>query len=130
MPMTTAETDRRVDEARESLVARIEELGRRLHGARERLDVKRYIVAHPLIAVGAALALGAVLGFVGGGKRKSKSADKRGLGATLGAAVGTLVMAGLKEIAVHQIRRQFEGGDRDREAEASSEPELESFFKH
>jgi hypothetical protein len=128
MPMTTAETDRRVDEARESMVARIEELGRRLHNARERLDVQRYIVAHPLIAVGAAFALGAVLGFVGGGKR-GKSADKRGLGGTLAAAVGTLVMAGLKEIAVHQIRRQFEGG-RDREAEASSEPELESFFKH
>ena len=69
--MQVTEDDRRVEQAKESLMARVDELGRRFKEAREKLDIKSHIEAHPLIAVGAALALGALIGIPGGGRRST-----------------------------------------------------------
>ena len=120
--MSAAETERRVEEARASLIARIEEIGRRVRSVRERIDVERYIVAHPLVAVGAAFAAGVALAALGGRKRSGERATG------LRAVIGSLAVAGVKEIAMHQLRGWLDPASA--QAATSRQPEVESFLAH
>ena len=139
------QTERRVEEAKASLIANAEELGRRFKEAKDKMDIPARIAEHPWIAVGATLAVGALLGLVGGGPRSQvvmrsgvdTEADvKRGLLAMGGAALGTLVVQFAKDFAVRQLVNHASHwmDQRDRmspnEAPASRMPETESFFRH
>jgi hypothetical protein len=107
METTTQDPDRRVEEARESLLARVEELGKRLQGAKDKLDIPAHIAAHPRLAVGIAFAAGMLLGFPG---KRSKSSNSVGAaevkGGLVGAAMatlGTLAFALAKNVAFHHL---------------------------
>ena len=130
--MATMHTDRldpdRLDEARASLIARIEELGRRLHAARERFDLPAHIVAHPLAAVGIAFAAGALLGI--SRRRPAKADSERSLAGVVAAGVGALALRVGKEIAFKQAADYARGWWSAREAAASREPEMETFLAH
>lgn len=145
---TDQDSDRRVEEAKASLMAHADELGRRFKDAREKMDIPAKIAEHPMIAVGAAVALGAFLGLLGGGARPKvvvKSAPaldspevKRGLMTMAGAALGSLVVQFAKDFAVRQLVNHASSWiDADQraataatEAGASRVPETESFFRH
>ena len=141
---TDIETDRRVEQANESLMEHAEELGKRIKEAREKLNIPAKIGEHPLVAVGAALALGAFLGLLSGGPRprvivrpkqklEAEPEVKRGLITAASAMLGTLVVQFAKDFAVRQlVNRASTWMDRDDspEARASHVPETESFFKH
>ncbi|MBA3502399.1 MAG: hypothetical protein M4D80_38965 [Myxococcota bacterium] len=107
METPTQDPDRRVDEARESLLARVEELGKRLQGAKEKLDIPAHIAAHPGLAVGIALAAGALLGFPGKRSRSSTPGAaevKSGLMGAAMATLGSLVFALAKNVAFDHLR--------------------------
>jgi hypothetical protein len=133
--MATMHTDRldpdHLDEARASLIARIEELGRRLHAARERLDLPAHIVAHPLAAVGIAFAAGALLGMRR--RRPITPGDgpvERSFARVVAAGIGALALRVGKEIAFKQAADYARGWWSAREAAASREPQMETFFRH
>jgi hypothetical protein len=118
-----------LDEARASLIARIEELGRRLHEARERLDIAAYITAHPLASVGAAAAVGALLGLR---RRKPRAGHvvERSFAGAVAAGVGALALRVAKEIAFKEVADVARGWWSSREAAASHDPQMEMYFEH
>ena len=87
-------TDRQIEAARASLVAHLGEIGRRVKAVRARLDVPSHIAAHPLAAVGAALALGALLGMRGGKRGSAGAGDEAASG------IGKAALAGLAALGV------------------------------
>jgi hypothetical protein len=123
--------DRRIEEAKASLVARIDELARRLREARHKLDVPAHIAAHPFIAVGAAFALGALLGS----RRRrvrTRADSERGVGGAIVAALGALAMSAAKDFALHHAKGaagRWLDAHAD-EAEVSRRREMESFLEH
>jgi len=139
-PVHERETDRRVEAAKASMLARMEELGRRLRDARNKIDLRAHIVAHPQLAVGIAFGLGALLALPGGGKKKSKipadSAEvKSGLIGAAMATLGSLAFTLLKDVAMRragvvaldwwQNRQGSIGGT---EAQAPRAQSAEAFF--
>ncbi|HEU0033362.1 MAG TPA: hypothetical protein VFQ53_22175 [Kofleriaceae bacterium] len=142
MDTNTRETDQKIEQAKASFSARAEELGRRISDVRQKLDIKGHIAAHPHLAVGAAFALGVVLGLVtgGGGHSKAKrgsrqdEATKRTIGGAIGGAISALLFAALKEAAVTYAKHYFAGGPgvatTGTEAAASRQPAVESFLEH
>jgi hypothetical protein len=137
METTTQEDpDRRVEEARESLLARVEELGRRLQDAKDKLDIPAHIAAHPRLAVGIAFAAGALLGFPGKHSKShvpGKAEVKSGLVGAAMAALGSLAFALAKNVAFHHLSGQAKTWwDRKyaMEADASRTQDVESFLKH
>lgn len=137
---TAQDPDRRVEEARASLLARVEEIARRVHDAREKLDIRAKIIAHPWPAVGIAFAAGALLALP---KRSSKSrpiraAEARGevkggiVGATV-AMIGTLAFTLAKNVAMHHLSgmaRDWWDQRSQMEADASRTRDVESFLEH
>jgi len=136
MATTTHDPDperARIDEVRAHLIERIEELGRRFHAARAKLDLRAHIVAHPLASVGAAFAVGALLGLSGRAPRPAAAAAtdaavKRGIGGVIAAGVGAFALRLAKEIALKQVAESARGWWSAREAAASREPAMETFF--
>jgi hypothetical protein len=128
--------DRLIEDARASLVEHLGELGRRFRAARERLDIPAHIVAHPLPAVGAAFAIGALLGMRGGGRRARKEAGQAGLGSAVMAAVGALAVRLVKELAMRGAAQAAKGwweqrqGVSPSERRASYQPSMEPFLRH
>jgi hypothetical protein len=57
--------DEEIARAKESLMARMEELNRRFQSAKHKLDLEAHIAAHPIASVGVALAAGLLLGSHG-----------------------------------------------------------------
>ncbi len=51
--------------AKESLMARMDELGKRFQSAKHALDLEAHIAAHPIVSAGIALAAGMLLGSHG-----------------------------------------------------------------
>ncbi len=97
--------DRRVEQARASLLARIEELGRRLDDARERFDIRARIAAHPMAAVGIAFAVGALLALP---KKRvplatTSEETKVGMMSALVAALGSMAFGVVKSAAIHHL---------------------------
>lgn len=133
---TQDDPDRRVEEARESLLARVEELGRRLQGAKEKLDIPAHISAHPRLAVGIAFLAGALLGFPGKRSKSSmpdKAEVKSGLVGAAMATLGSLAFALAKNVAFHHLSGQAKNWwDRKyaMEADASRTRDVESFLEH
>ena len=137
---TTQDPDRRVEEARASLLAHVEELGRRIQAAKEKLDIKAHIAAHPKLAVGIAFAAGALLGFPG--KRSSSKSSsavptkgevKSGLLGAAMATLGSLAFALAKNVAFHQLSGQAKtwwDKNYGMQAEASHTRDVESFLEH
>jgi hypothetical protein len=104
------EADRRVEQAKASLRARMAVLERRLGDVRDRIDLPEQIRRHPLPAVGIAFALGALVG--GRGHRHDRAAlapafggRPRTLGSMALAVVSGLTFQLLRELAIGQLRR-------------------------
>ena len=102
------EADRRVEQAKASLRARMAVLERRLGDVRDRIDLPEQIRRHPLPAVGIAFALGALVG--GRGRRVALVAPAfagrpRTLGSMALAVVSGLTFQLLRELAIGQLRR-------------------------
>jgi hypothetical protein len=109
------EADRRVEQAKASLRARMAVLERRLGDVRDRIDLPKQIRRHPLPAVGIAFALGALVG--GRGRAAARSAPPvapvlaprpRTLGSMALAIVSGLAFQLLRELAIGQLRRTAE----------------------
>lgn len=126
------EADRIVEQAKESLMSRVEELGRRFKDAKNKFDVEAQIGAHPLPAIGIAFAIGAVVALAGG--RKHAPDAKRGLRGAVMAGVGALAMRMIKEIAFSQLagaaKTWMDGGTTESERSASRDRSVESFLEH
>jgi len=140
---TTQDPDRRVEEARASLSAHAEELGRRIQAAKDKLDIRAHIAAHPMLAVGIAFAAGALLGFPGKGSSRSKSSSdsavptkgevKSGLLGAAMATLGSLAFQLAKSVAFHQLSGQAKtwwDTNYGMQAEASRTRDVESFLEH
>jgi LPXTG-motif cell wall-anchored protein len=97
------EAERRFEQAKESLMARAEELGRRFKEMTEKLDLDGHIAAHPLPAVGIAFMLGAMLGFRRKRKQEHEEEEvERTLG---GAVVGAITALGLRLLKDAALKR-------------------------
>ncbi|MBA3817481.1 MAG: hypothetical protein H0X17_01190 [Deltaproteobacteria bacterium] len=110
----TQDEDRLVEEAKASMFARMEEIGRRVSDARHKLDIKAHIAAHPRAAFGIALGVGVLLGIPGGGKQRSaipadQNDAKNGLIGALVATLGTLAFKMIKDVAMHQVAGAAKG---------------------
>jgi hypothetical protein len=109
------EADRRVEQAKASLRARIAVLERRLGDVRDRIDLPEQVRRHPLPAVGIAFALGALVGGRGraAGRATPPAAPAlaprpRTLGSMARAVVSGLAFELLRELAIGRLRRAAE----------------------
>ena len=129
--METRENERRMEQAKESLLARVDELGRRVKEAKQKFDIKAHITAHPLAAVGAALALGALLGIPGSGSSSRDSDAQRGLGGAALAGIAGLLIRIAKDVAVRQLTGAAKDwlGGQEHEADASRDPSVEALLQ-
>ena len=136
--MQTTEDDRKVERAKESLMARVDELGRRIKDAREKFDIKAHIAAHPLIAVGAAFALGALVGIPGGSRRSSSGSGtdehvKRSVGAVIATGIAGIAMRIAKDYAARHlagVAKNWWDNQGTSEVTASRDPSVEAFLRH
>jgi hypothetical protein len=101
-----SDPDRQIEDARASLVAHLGELGRRFRAARARLDLPAQVAAHPLASVGAAFALGALLGMRGRPRREGGGV---GLGRAAAGALGALAVRLAKDLAVRSAAEAARG---------------------
>jgi len=130
-----SDPDRQIEDARASLVEHIGELGRRFKVARARLDISAQIAARPLLAVGAALALGALLGLRGGSRREREPGEG-GLGSAVMAGLAALAVRAAKELAMRgateAARHWWEQHQQASASEArtSYDPHMEPFLRH
>ena len=136
--MHTAEDDRKVERAKESLMARVDELGRRIKDAREKFDIKAHIAAHPLLAVGAAFALGALVGIPGGRRRTSSGSGsdeqvRRSVGAVVATGIAGIAIRVAKDFAVRHlagVAKTWWDDHSAPEVTASRDPSVEAFLRH
>ncbi len=132
------ESDRDIDDARASLIARVDELGRRIQDARHKLDLPAHIAAHPKVAVGAAFALGALLGLAGGRSHRqgtstgTSEGTRRGIGGFVTAALGALIMRAVKDFALGQVSHAAKGwlDPQGPQQPASGRRDVEPFLEH
>lgn len=131
----------RIEETKASLMARVEELGRRIRDAREKFDVPAHIAAHPLAATGIAFALGLLIGGRGRARRARTEEDaeivKRSLSGALFTALGAVAIRLAKDIALRQFADsamqwwdQRSSQVSEREARASEDASVEAFVEH
>ena len=109
------EADRRVEQAKASLRARMAVLERRLGDVRDRIDLPAQIRRHPLPAVGIAFALGALVGARGRAAGRAAPAAApvlvarpRTFGSMAMAIVSGLAFQLLRELAIGHLRRTAE----------------------
>jgi hypothetical protein len=97
------EADQRATRAKESLLARVEELKSRFTEAKHRFNPQEQIARHPIPAVGLAFALGVIAGLSG---KRSSSGDTRSslTGAAL-AGLATVALRIVREAAMSQLGR-------------------------
>lgn len=95
---------RRMAIARNRMVRRLFEVGRRVEHAKESLDVAQFIRQHPLAVAGGALGAGALLGLMGGG-RGSSGGGGGGLFSKVTGLVGALALAAAKDSVGAYIKR-------------------------
>ena len=134
---TTQDPERRVEDARADLLARVEEIARRVKEVREKLDIKSKIAANPWAAVGIAFAAGALLALP---KRSKKSKNvqaaevKGGLIGAGAATLGTLAFTLIKNIAMNHLsgvaKDWWDARAQGMEAGASRTRDVESFLEH
>lgn len=95
-----SDPERQIEEAREALVEHLGELNRRFRVARAQLDLPAHIAAHPLAAVGAAFAAGALLGLRASVKRHKGQDSEGGLGKAITAGIAALGLRLAKEMVM------------------------------
>lgn len=136
--------DRHIEDARASLVAHLGELGRRFRTARAQLDAARArlevpsqrIAAHPLPAVGLALAAGVLLGGLRGGSRHRDADPERGLVRAAFAGLLALGFRAAKDLAMRRFADVAQDWWTQRQQGSSSEYRtsynrgVEPFFDH
>jgi hypothetical protein len=127
-----AQTDRHIADAKAQLTARIEELGRRFHQVKQKLDLPAHIEAHPLIAVGGAFVLGALLGMRRKDRRRPDGTVERGMGGAILAVLGAIGLRLSKEVAARYVSDAAKSwlAQRDSDRAASHDPSVESFLGH
>jgi hypothetical protein len=124
--------ERQIAQARASLLAHVGELSRRFKSARERLDLRAHIAAHPLPSVGVAFAVGALLGMRGGRRREP---GESGLGRIMLGALGALGVRLAKELAMRRAADAARDWWERRQQAMSSEyrtsyqPDVEPFLR-
>ena len=131
--MQTTEDDRRMAQIKASLLARVDELGRRIKDARDKFDIKAHIASHPLVAMSVAAAVGALLGLRAGERSAPSSEDvERSMGAAAMAALAGIAIRVAKDLAVRQLvgatKSWIDG--QDSQTEASRDPSVEAFLQH
>lgn len=109
------EADRRVEQAKASLRARIAVLERRLGDVRDRIDLPEQVRRHPLPAVGIAFALGALVGGRGRAAGRATLAAApafaprpRTLRSMALTVVSGLAFELVRELAIGRLRRTAE----------------------
>ncbi len=123
-----------------------EEINSRIESVKQRfsdLDIEGKIAAHPLPAVGIALAIGAAIGLLkglgGGGKKVDKEvAAKSTIGGAISGAITALAMRMVKDYALGHLSgyaKSYLGGQQDpvaskREQGASRDASVERFLEH
>ncbi len=135
--MDSAEaSERRVEQARESLHDRVEELGRRMQDAKDKLDIKAHIAAHPRLAVGIAFAAGVLLAIPGKRVKDALPASgadvKSGLLGAMVATIGSIAFQLAKSVAFHQLSgsaKDWWDKNQAMHAGASNPSDAESFLK-
>lgn len=143
-----AESERHIREAKESLLAHAEELGRRFKDAREKLDLATQITERPLVAVGAAFAVGALIALAGGSRQThivhvpafgadasaSSVAAATSIAASGGliAALGAFALRFAKDVAVREVSEYAKKwwSARERGPAVSRVPTVEAFLRH
>jgi hypothetical protein len=132
----TTDPERQIEDAREKLVAHLGELGRRLKEARARLDFPAQIAARPLVTVGAAFAVGALLGLRAAARRHRAEPREGGLGRAVLAGLGALTLRVAKELALRSAAQAARGWWEQHQQASMSEvrtsydPHMEPFLRH
>lgn len=100
--------------------------------------IEARMTEHPWQTIGIAVATGAMLGLLTGGRRAAP-APRRGIGGALVAALGAIAMRMLRDAALGQVTgyaREWLGkqddlrGTATREDLASHDPSIEPFLEH
>jgi hypothetical protein len=97
------EADLRSARAKESLLARVEELKHRFTEAKHRFNPQEQIAKHPIPAVGIALALGVIAGL--GGRRSVPDGARSSLTGAALAGLATVALRVVREAAMAQLGR-------------------------
>lgn len=97
------EAERRVERAKASLLARVEQLKHKLSEVRETFDLSSQISKHALPAVGIAFALGAAAGLRRGGARAVRDPDRSGVSGAVLAALGAFGLRVVRDLAIGQL---------------------------
>lgn len=114
MESTGHSDDDEIARAKASLMARMEELGKRFQHAKRKLDIEAHIASHPLVAAGIALAAGLLLGshgghrapqFVLGNGAETPTPPAAAASAPARGIVATLAIAAVKELVLSQASR-------------------------
>lgn len=137
MQPRTTDPERQIEDARAKLVAHLGELGRRFKAARARLDIPAQIAARPLATVGAAFAVGALLGLRASGQRRREPREG-GLGRAVLAGLAALAVRAGKELAMRgaaqAARNWWEQHQQQQapmsEVRTSYDPRMEPFLRH
>lgn len=131
--MQTTDSDRDLEDAKASLMAHVEELGRRFKEARDRLDLPSHIAAHPLLATGAALALGALLGMRRSIRVEPEGEARRTVAGALFAGLGAVALRFAKDFATREaadVAKRWWDQRQSTEYESSRDPSVEAFLRH
>ena len=136
LDQSAREAKQRVEDVKESVWARAEQLGRRFQELTGQVDLDARVAAHPWRAVGIAFVLGAVLGA-----RRPRplvpEMPERGLGAAAVAGLGAIAFRFAKDYAIRRLGSaartwivQRTHRDKARPEHASShEPAVEFFTR-
>lgn len=132
-----SDPERQIEAAREALVEHLGELNRRFRVARAQLDLPAHIAAHPLAAVGAAFAVGALLGLRASVRRRKGQNAQGGLGKAISAGIAALGLRLAKEMVMRGATEAARGWWLGRQqaadpsdVRASYQPAVEPFLEH
>ena len=116
---TQVDDEAEMARAKESLMARMDELGKRFQSAKHKLDIEAHIADHPMVAAGIALAAGLLLGAHGsrrivivkdeaGGEHvvgpNHPATQRRSLAGAAKGIVMTLVMGAVKDLVLDHAK--------------------------
>jgi hypothetical protein len=124
-------SEQQIDDARESLVAHIEELGRRFRDVKDKLDIRAHISAHPRAAAAIAFGAGALLAFPRRRAKPDAAAVKSGMFGAAMTMLGSLAFTLAKNVAMQHLSGSAKAWwDEHMERDASRSQDMESFLEH
>lgn len=101
------EVEHRMAVARNRLFRRLAEVSRRVDHAKEKLDVREMIRKHEWIAVGASVAVGALLALPGSGKKARVATPGKTVPARMGSMLAAVGVALAKDAIMAYAKRTF-----------------------